>query len=211
MKLLFDERNIREVITLWNQKENRCTQKFDFAKCFYIFSHNGLNGLTLRRIKARKKSSMSIWNNLCCYTVMHSSESEVISIPKACTHLQVVLAKKCIASFFRRVLKSRQLTLFLTGLAFHSRKLSFNLDLSSNLSQSRWRNSLAIIADRICCLWSASGGWSSARHWNTWHPRDVSNDGCKESCDLLVAMTTILLLLLISVLIRSLNTAEWKK
>ena len=55
MKLLFDERNIREVITLWNQKENRCTQKFDFAKCFYIFSHNGVNGLTLRRIKARKK------------------------------------------------------------------------------------------------------------------------------------------------------------
>ena len=53
MKSFLDEKDVREVITLWDQRENRCTQKFEFAKCFYIFSHN--YGLTLCRIKARKK------------------------------------------------------------------------------------------------------------------------------------------------------------
>lgn len=53
MKSFLDEKDVREVITLWDQKENRYTQKFEFAKCFYIFSHN--YGLTLCRIKARKK------------------------------------------------------------------------------------------------------------------------------------------------------------
>ena len=50
MKSFLDE---KDVIPLWDQKENRYTQKFEFAKCFYIFSHS--YGLTLCRIKARKK------------------------------------------------------------------------------------------------------------------------------------------------------------
>ncbi len=84
----------------------------------------------------------------------------------------------------------------------------FGLYLSSNPSGSCRGNLLFNIAHRICFLWSLSGGWSSAQHWKTWQPLDVISEGCNESHDLLVAMTTTLLLLSISVVIRSLNAGK---
>ena len=85
-----------------------------------------------------------------------------------------------------------------------------SLEIHIYLSSSSWGNRLFIIACRISCLWFASGGCSSTQHWNMWHPLEVSSEGCNESWDLLVAMTTTLLLWPISALTRSLNTGEWK-
>lgn len=67
MKSFLDEKDVREVITLWDQKENRYTQKFEFAKCFYIFSHN--YGLALCRIKARKKNLRYRCGTICIATL----------------------------------------------------------------------------------------------------------------------------------------------
>ena len=93
----------------------------------------------------------------------------------------------------------------------HVISLEIHIYLSSSSWESSWGNRLFIIACRISCLWFASGGCSSTQHWNMWHPLDVSSEGCNESWDLLVAMTTTLLLWSISALTRSLITGEWKK
>ena len=66
-KSFLDEKDVREVITLWDQKENQYTQKFEFAKCFYIFSHN--YGLALCRIKARKKNLRYRCGTICIATL----------------------------------------------------------------------------------------------------------------------------------------------
>ena len=82
--------------------------------------------------------------------------------------------------------------------------------LNSTSHESVLENLVFIIAHKISFLWLASGGWSSTQQQKIWQPLDVNSEGCKESWDLLVAMTAILLLFLISVATSSLNTVKWK-